>query len=467
MINAEKGTGFYNLLKDTKVEVMPYWGLEGKMALLDDRIQFTFIGRDDYTFWGTKWEWDFLPRFSDTRARVKNGINAEVSANITNDCIIPDTVGFSLFDENNNRIGEPQWNNQKYWKHDSFSFPFMTTFTNLATNKKYKAYPTLRLFNFNVLASPSADLNMELPVKITDFKQTGSQYKKNGFTYDGRTYSYKYDVAVTVELTDAEGVEDWGYAYLDPNGQESHISLKYFESPYTDERYVYYRNEDKSTVTLYEYVKYEGEQDYVYGEPIDYEVSHRLTYCPDSNHPHLIDLGLPSGTKWACCNVGATTPEDYGGYYAWGETEKKTDYNWRTYEHCDGSYSTCYNLGSNIAGSDYDVALVNWGGSWCMPTSEQFKELIDNCTHEWIEYNGFYGRKFTGTNGNSIFLPAAGDRYDSKLYDTGSKGYYWSDTLYPEENSQAYYLNLDNESENVRILNGYRYYGHSVRPVVK
>ena len=132
--------------------------------------------------------------------------------------------------------------------------------------------------------------------------------------------------------------------------------------------------------------------------------------CPDNNHPHLIDLGLPSGTKWACCNVGANKPEAYGDYYAWGETETKSTYDWSSYIHCDGSQSTCHNIGSDIAGTQYDVAHVQWGGSWVMPSQSQIKELVENCTHEWTTLNGVNGRNFTGTNGGTIFLPALQSR---------------------------------------------------------
>ena len=94
--------------------------------------------------------------------------------------------------------------------------------------------------------------------------------------------------------------------------------------------------------------------------------------CPDDNHPHAIDLGLPSGTLWACCNVGADKPESYGGYYAWGETEEKTTYNLSEYLYYqNGSY---LNLGSEIAGSSYDVAHVMWGGSWMMASKAQQDE---------------------------------------------------------------------------------------------
>ena len=462
--NAEKGTGFYDGLKDkSKVVVTPYWGLEGKFALLDDRIHFTFLGRDDYSFWGKKWEWDIFPIFSDTKA-ISNGSNAEVTANITNDCIIPYSIGFSLFDENNNRIGEPQWNIQKYWKHDSFSFPFKTTFTDLVIGKKYKAYPTLRLFIFNVLASPGADLNKALPVMITEFKQMGSQYKKDGFTHDGKTYSYKYDVAVTVELSDADGVEDWGYVYKDPYGNIAHISLKNHSSPYTDTDYVYYRNKSKDIVTLYEYVKYEGEQNPVYGEPKDYEVSHSLTYCPDDHHPHLIDLGLPSGTKWACCNVGATIPEGYGGYYAWGETQEKSVYNWDTYQY-GSSWTNCQDIGSDIADTSYDVAHVQWGGSWVMPSLDQIEELLNNCTYEWTTLNGVKGGLFTGSSGGSIFLPAAGDRWYGDLQSVGWSGSYWSSSQYYSNSSYAYGLDIDSGSTSNNSRN--RFDGRTVRPVCR
>ena len=186
--------------------------------------------------------------------------------------------------------------------------------------------------------------------------------------------------------------------------------------------------------------------------------------CPDDHHPHLIDLGLPSGTKWACCNMGATKPEEYGGYYSWGETEEKSYYSWSSYIHCDGSSSTCHDLGSDIAGTDYDVAHVKWGGSWVMPTKEQQDELRNNCTYEWTTENGVYGGKFTSKkNGGSIFLPAAGYRYYSGLDYASSSGCYWSSTRYPSYAYNAYRLYFGSGSTDWRY--DYRYYGQSVRPV--
>ena len=187
--------------------------------------------------------------------------------------------------------------------------------------------------------------------------------------------------------------------------------------------------------------------------------------CPDDNHPHAIDLGLPSGTKWACCNVGATMPEDYGGYYSWGETETKTDYSWNAYQHYDGTSNTYRNLGYDIAGTQYDVAHVKWGGSWVMPTKEQQDELRYNCSYEWTPENGVIGGKFTSKkNGAGIFLPAAGGYGNSGIYNVGSYGYYWSSTQNLSRSDGAYDL-FFNSGYADWFCNS-RYSGSTVRPVI-
>ena len=184
--------------------------------------------------------------------------------------------------------------------------------------------------------------------------------------------------------------------------------------------------------------------------------------CPDNNHPHVIDLGHAG--KWACCNVGASAPWEYGGYYAWGETEEKDYYDWSTYIHCDGSRDTCHNLGSDIAGTQYDVAHVKWGGKWRMPSLDQI-DLLLKCTSEWTEVNGIKGRKFTAANGGSIFLPAAGYRWDDYTDNVGSNGYYWSSTQNPNHSYYAYFLYF--YSGNTYWSYYSRYYGQSVRPVTE
>ena len=184
-----------------------------------------------------------------------------------------------------------------------------------------------------------------------------------------------------------------------------------------------------------------------------------------------VDLGL--SVKWATCNVGASAPEDYGGYYAWGETEEKSNYDWSTYKWCKGSYDTLtkYCTSSSYGKVDNktvldpedDVAHVKWGGTWRMPTLEEQKELSEKCTWTWTTQNGVKGYKVTGPNGNSIFLPAAGYRNGTGAGSRGSYGYYWSSSLYSGNSLSAYSL---------RFRSGYcgwnysrRHSGRSVRPV--
>ena len=186
--------------------------------------------------------------------------------------------------------------------------------------------------------------------------------------------------------------------------------------------------------------------------------------CPDDNHPHLIDLGLPSGTKWACCNVGANKPEEYGGYYAWGEVQEKGVYNWDTYQHCNSS-DDCLFLGDDIAGTQYDVARVKWGNDWQMPTYDQMVELLNNTTFTWTSKNGVEGGLFTGSNGGTIFLPAAGDHwYEQDFDNAGWCGAYWLSTQDPWYSNQADGFGFGSFDQ----LWGYctdRYVGQSVRPV--
>ncbi len=188
--------------------------------------------------------------------------------------------------------------------------------------------------------------------------------------------------------------------------------------------------------------------------------------CPDSNHPHVIDLGLPSGTKWSCCNVGADSPDENGNYYAWGETEVKSAYvaNNYVYSHwTENSYGIPVqifdDIGDEIAGTQYDAARANWGGSWRMPSLQQFKELMECCTYTPTTQLGTKGFLLTGPNGATIFLPSAGYRFAMETY-SGCR--YWSSTLDQEKNN-AYRLNIYNQ--NWDCDSNKRYYGLPVRPV--
>lgn len=160
--------------------------------------------------------------------------------------------------------------------------------------------------------------------------------------------------------------------------------------------------------------------------------------CTDAQHPHAIDLGLPSGTKWACCNVGANAPEQYGSYFAWGETSEKSSYSIDNYAfYTDNAYT---DLGTSIASTSHDVAHTRMGNTWGMPTHEQQMELLNNCSCQWTTLNGINGMLVTGNNGNQIFLPATGYRYDGETNYVGEYGCYWSGTHDSTTEAGAYYL---------------------------
>ncbi len=200
------------------------------------------------------------------------------------------------------------------------------------------------------------------------------------------------------------------------------------------------------------------------------------TSCPDENHPHMIDLGLPSGTKWACCNVGASNPEDYGGYYAWGETSEKECCNVHNYKYAiddnehgiwfdeiTGNYKRVIDIGSDIAGTQYDVAYVTWGAEWRMPSKSQFDELINNSYIKWDTHGGL---TFMGLNGNSIHFPDAGCSSENGA-SGGGWGHYWSSSATMDSYNQwAYLIRFWQSWEDIlKSLYGPRYMGFSVRPV--
>ena len=186
-----------------------------------------------------------------------------------------------------------------------------------------------------------------------------------------------------------------------------------------------------------------------------------------------VDLGL--SVKWATMNVGASSPEGYGDYFAWGETNTKSTYNWSTYKWYNGSSTTPltkYNTMSSHGTVDNtvqleltdDAAHVNWGGAWRMPTDAELTELREQCTWTWTSQNGVNGYKVTSkSNGNSIFLPAAGCRLVSSLLYAGSSGLYWSSSLGTDYPYDAWYVNF--ASGGVSRYDSRRYYGRSVRPV--
>lgn len=186
----------------------------------------------------------------------------------------------------------------------------------------------------------------------------------------------------------------------------------------------------------------------------------------DVNEHDWVDLGLPSGLKWATCNVGASKPEDYGDYFAWGETGPKSEYSKYNSLTYGKSVSTLQSKGiinsSGILTRNYDAASANWGETWRMPTDAEYDELINSCRWTWITQGGKNGYKVTGPNGNSIFLPIAGFRFNRNIGCEGSHGAYWCSSIYDDSSSAR---DCATSRSRHSTLWSDRYYGCSVRPV--
>ncbi len=193
-----------------------------------------------------------------------------------------------------------------------------------------------------------------------------------------------------------------------------------------------------------------------------------------------VDLGLPSGILWASCNVGANSPEGYGNYYAWAEITPKDEYIWGTYLYsCNETvigfklltkYCNRYSIGCNgfldtltILEPSDDVAAAYWGGESRMPTKEELQELDSICTSFWTTLNGVNGRCFTGPNGNTLFLPAAGYRLGNKLNNAGELGYYWSRSLFAANPDLAWYCFFDSYDYHMGCFD--RCFGRTIRAV--
>lgn len=256
-----------------------------------------------------------------------------------------------------------------------------------------------------------------------------------------------------------------------PTAEDAHLSTKNWNEPYV------------CTITgLLSGTKYHVRAyalrglEYYYGDDKSFTTEKDSGGGGELNGHNYVDLGLPSGTLWATCNLGANAPEEYGDYYAWGETQTKSIYNWSTYKYCNGGhgwntltkYCDLWNCGYNGFTDNLttlepidDAARANWGNEWCIPTREQWEELNQNTISQNITQYGVNGRLYTAENGNTLFLPAAGHRLNAGA--SGRGGEYWSNTLSPILPCYAWTVSFSSGRSNV--VDGNRHYGKSVRAV--
>lgn len=466
----EKTTYYDNIMNNCKIETGFYGeanifvaffekaNLFGETSGEKNRIS---IGGD--MMLGSPLQAFLMPVFKNVSLTRKADDPSSLTAfsNLERNCLIPLSLGFSLFNSKNELIKHIPYNLRKYRiQEDMSDYSVDFSVTEKGHTETYKVFPTINFFGKTILCSPGADVQEILPAKITEFKQTDSHYLRDGYTYKGKKYSYEYEYAVTMELESETGVEDWGYVYEDENGDTAHVSFMGYESPYTNTQYVFYRNEKQSVAKIYEYVKYIDAENFYHGDAVTYNLLYVEQLCPDENHPHMVDLGLPSGTKWACCNVGAKKPEEYGTYYAWGETSAKQNY----------IESTCVyygvNVGQSIANTSRDAASVMWSQGWHMPSENNASELIENCDWSWEEYQGVAGTMFTSRlNSTKLFLPAAGQHPSSTDGENkaGTIGHYWLGESYKNNTYAAWHMGLKKTGPYTKSL--FRWRGITIRPV--
>ena len=412
--DAYKTTQLYEKLRASKLEYNTFGNITLNASLFEDIISYSY----SLPFHFTKniKTWNLAPSFRDV-SFTDLGYLSDAKCTIEGLCLFPVECGYSVRNESNEEVDKTKYG--IYFKEGSM--PMDRIFDPYPVGSKYTLYPTIKWLGFEMLASPSAPLKEKEWVRIKSFEVTDTIYdEKQELEYQGEHYFYKHQCEVLVKLEDTTGVEDWGYVYVDPRGDSTFISLMSFGDVYRDNRYAYYRNNAEDSVCLIGYATFRDGEQYI-GEKRVFDLVYNH-YCTDENHHHGVDLGLSSNILWACCNLGATKPEEYGDYYAFAETATKNSYSeanhW--YYHQDpydpyGQYAYYETPpgGVDISGTASDVVTHHWEDGWRMPTEKELQELVDSCTWTWTTKNGIIGYQVTGPNGNSIFLPAAGAKITS------------------------------------------------------
>ena len=265
--NANKESTLYERLKASSVDMGRFINVGLYTSLGNSEASAKWELSDTYL------QYDLVPTFSNTKLTKKFGSATSIDAytELRGNCLFPIRVGYKLFDKDANEVSD----HNSYELYSTRASKMKHTFSGLKDGH-YKVYPKVNLFEHDILASPSAELDLHFPVTLSDFKVTKSQFKKGAFTHEGNKYDYRFDVSVSATLDeDAEDIADWGYMYQDPFGNPpAKISLKNFGYSYTDTRYAYFRNENPSTCTLYGYVKYVGSDEPIFGEPHDFPLIH-------------------------------------------------------------------------------------------------------------------------------------------------------------------------------------------------
>ena len=439
--HARTSTDLYNKIKDTEFATYWYYGLSAEAKLFKWSVSHEIPNFFDIPLnrkeriAGVR----SVPLFSGTKLEWAGDGTYSATAKATGTVSKTD-VGFALINQKNEDDATYTYST---WGYQGEQADLSAMFFNKSRSADYTLYPLVKYMDMELIAEPSAvDEDIPEVVTLSAFSISESSAVLSGSVsgISGSSSDCRYGFFYGTSTVPSVG------------GQEIQVGSN------RDGEYSYSLSNLKDNTTYYycAYLSVDGQ--YTYGDVRSFTTEKKKDEITPGQ---MVDLGL--SVKWAGWNVGASRPEEYGGYYAWGELHEKSDYYWDTYQYWDQENDECIFIGNNISGTQYDVARVKWGGSWRMPTLAECQELIKKCTWTWTTYNGVKGQKVTGPNGNSIFLPAAGFRLGTSVDLQGSYGDYWSGTLYEGYSYYAYFLGFGSVS--VRWNYYDRIYGHSVRPV--
>lgn len=451
--NLDEGN-IYDAVKDAQINVS--LGAEmmtkAKVNLLNWSLDRTF---DDEVFDMELGQWYIYPLFSaPTYTQGDNKSIALMKTVPSRILINPVEIGMRLKDEHGNATTQ-YTSSTTYCNSSNGTIEYTEQFERLKPDVDYEVYPMLKAFGMEIQATPSGLVKIEVEVSTGEASGiTESEAVVSGYGDCLETADSVKDLGVVYNTTGTPDVDNGTYV---SSGHAENGDFDVVLGNLEAETTYYYRT----------CLNLDGR--YYYGD-----IKTFTTGKDEITPGQEVELGL--SVKWAGWNVGASEPEGYGGYYAWGEIEEKDAYYENTYLYYSESDSSgegeWIDIGENISATEYDVARQKWGDSWRMPTSEEIRELRTECTWTWVRYKGVNGYKVTGPNGNSIFLPAAGGIVGESLCWQGSYGRYWSGTLTEDYVFNAWALYFDETFDIIYpypipydIFGNFRSDGYTVRPV--
>ena len=463
------GWSWYEAMKDTKVTFEPFVAkVSGGLELFKKKKDWSYtLPLGDYIDALKKREYFIFPEFTAPELpsyfAFANGDYAAtaMTTEVTRNLLLPVVPGLAVYDKDDNPI-ELVYSDSTYrWEADWTNSNLQMDMSGLKAGEDYVVRPIFKSKYFgSVKARPTSDFTMPSSVSFSQPEVKLAEGQETVVTLNGGWGMYEIvgdDQSVVSYTFSGDGFSGGGgaggggTAWPDDEfggggggggtAWGDHVPMIILVG----------KQKGHAVITV---------KDIRTGETATLDV----TVADIEVAAETIDLGLPSGTLWASYNIGASRPEEYGDYLSWGETEPQpVEYYWTTYSHCDGVSNSNHDIGQDISGTEYDAAHVRWGDGWTMPTKADFKELTSCCDYKMTTRNGVKGFEFTGPNGNTMFIPAAGYRFRTNLQKEGEEASCWSAT----QTTNVNFAHEMNVSADQALWDCYinRFAGLTVRPV--